>query len=131
MSEDSHKSPSPWSSELDRFLAYALASYLLSFPELNEAVDASHAGQGDPNAVDRLCEHLISNRTLTKWQCDKLRNGQYKGFFFERYKFLEPDPSHAAYHFIAEDVESHRRVKLFAKPNASLPGGVEYRVVEE
>ncbi len=123
-------SPHPWSSELDRFLAYALASYLLSSAELTSSVDASNASQDDPDAVQRLCEHLMSNGTLTKWQCDKLRNNQYKGFFLGQYKFLEPDVGKAAYHFFAEDCKSRRRVKLFAKPNAASPGGIEYRVIE-
>jgi len=66
MSESPRKSPNPWSSELDRFLAYALASYLLDLQELNAAADASHAGHDDLDAVDRLCEHLTSNGILTR-----------------------------------------------------------------
>ena len=38
--------------------------------------------------VDDLTKHLISSGVLTRWHCDKLLAGKYKGFFLGKYKLL-------------------------------------------
>jgi serine/threonine-protein kinase len=38
--------------------------------------------------VDDLTSHLISSGVLTRWHCDKLLAGKYKGFFLGKYKLL-------------------------------------------
>jgi len=119
-----------WSTPLDRFLALALASGLLSSGQLLAAVEAAGAKHGEPDGVERLGDYLVASGFLTRWQCDKLRSGQYKGFFLGQYKFVDVDPDLEAYHYLAEDLESHRRLKLLVKPNPAFPDGLEYREIE-
>lgn len=38
--------------------------------------------------VDDLTRHLISSGVVTRWHCEKLLAGKYKGFFLGRYKLL-------------------------------------------
>jgi tRNA A-37 threonylcarbamoyl transferase component Bud32 len=42
-----------------------------------------------PEEVEPLVDFLIRRRLLTRWQCDKLVTGKYKGFFLGKYKLLE------------------------------------------
>jgi eukaryotic-like serine/threonine-protein kinase len=45
-----------------------------------------------PAEVDdggRLADYLVDCGLLTRWQCDKLATGKYKGFFLGKYKLLQ------------------------------------------
>ena len=38
--------------------------------------------------LDQLTQHLVSQGLITKWHCEKLLVGKYKGFFLGKYKLL-------------------------------------------
>lgn len=111
-------------------MAFALASGLIDSHELAAAVEASGVQHREPDAVAQFAEYLVANGTLTGWQCDKISNGQYKGFFLGQFRILEVDPESEAYHYFAEDLQSGKRVRLLVKPNRSYPDGLEYGVIE-
>ena len=54
----------------------------------NALQELSKRANGKPIQVDDLTAHLIRAGLLTKWHCDKLLAGKYKGFFLGKYKLL-------------------------------------------
>ena len=82
----------PWSSEIDRFLALLLASKLFKNVEsLNDAWNLflQERNNSEEPTVVSFCDHLISTNQLTSWQCKMLKNGQYKGFYFDDFKLID------------------------------------------
>jgi eukaryotic-like serine/threonine-protein kinase len=120
---EGHETSNPWSSDRDRFLAIVLASQLLDQREIVAAVD----GLSNASDVAQLAEHLVAQGALTKWQCNKLRNGQYKGFFLGKFKLFD---CVSASYYLAEECQTKRKVRLLLMPNPKWPGGIEYRIVE-
>ena len=41
------------------------------------------------NSITGFTKFLIAHEVLTCWQCAKLRNGQYKGFFMDSFRILD------------------------------------------
>jgi eukaryotic-like serine/threonine-protein kinase len=131
-------SSSPWSTPIDRFLALTLASGLLRTDDLQNALDdfgrdATVSADND-DALVTFCDYVIAHDILTQWQCDKLRNGQYKGFFLDGFKILDYTGTGESYStFLAEDSATKRHVALIITPPALSPfkdGRIDYRVVE-
>ena len=118
------RSSSPWSSDREKFLALLVASHLFDLRELEAAIEGQQASD-----LNQLCEHLVSREMLTQWQCNKLRNGQYKGFFLGGFKLLDQVSEEGSL-YLAEDCSTHRTVRLAVQPNAEEPGGLSYRIVE-
>ena len=77
-------------------------------------------------------KYLVANGIVTCWQCAKLRNGQYQGFFLDGYRILDSigaDPGCSR--FLAEDSRSAQCVVLCVKPPSVAPlknGHPEYWV---
>jgi eukaryotic-like serine/threonine-protein kinase len=71
--------------DADAFLKHVAMSGLVSDVELHDAVADFRAAAKSANALEDLCERLISKGLLTSWQCDKLRMGKWKGFFLDGY----------------------------------------------
>ncbi|MGE0755672.1 MAG: serine/threonine protein kinase, partial [Pirellulaceae bacterium] len=46
-------------------------------------------GEEFPTDVDAVAEFLIQQKLITRWQCDKLFDGKYKGFLLGKYKLLD------------------------------------------
>jgi eukaryotic-like serine/threonine-protein kinase len=116
----------PWSTEIDKFLALVLASRLINIKGLKEACKELGHKDGAQWSVDELaplCERLVSSNRLTLWQCKKLLNGQYKGFFVDDYKLLDyigSEETDKIYH--AEDRITKHRVRLRITPPVFVPG---------
>jgi len=51
--------------------------------------ELSQQAAGETVAVSRLSEHLVESGLITKWHCEKLMQGKYKGFFLGKYKLLK------------------------------------------
>jgi hypothetical protein len=108
----------PWSTDVDEFLAHLLASGLLDRSAIEEACSGFDVAQG----LDALCSYLIAHGTLSEWQCGKLRNGQFKGFFLDNYRFvgrLSVDETGSTY--LADDLSSGKRVALTITPPSVVP----------
>ena len=57
--------------------------------------------------------HLVENNVLTRWQCERLLEGRYKGFFMDAFKLLRHighEGSCSTY--AAENVQTKHRVVL-------------------
>jgi serine/threonine-protein kinase len=73
------------------FLELVTKSGLVDDEQLSPMVAAyreTHQGEL-PDDADQLAQYLIQRGLLTRWQCDKLSTGKYKGFFLGKYKLLE------------------------------------------
>ena len=77
---------------LEPFLSAVRASHLIDDIRLRESV-RQFAQKSMPNADDskRLTafqDFLVANEYLTRWQCEKLAKGKFKGFFLDNYVLL-------------------------------------------
>jgi serine/threonine-protein kinase len=73
---------------LDKFLELVQKSGLASSTETVAWRAEFPFTLTDEFAVEELCLQLIGKGVLTTWQCDKLRQGKWKGFFLDGYCFL-------------------------------------------
>ena len=115
--------------EFDAFLAHLLASGLIGHEELLDALKSFHVRR-DASDVPRLGDQLVATNLLTRWQCDKLRDGRYKGFYLNKFIILD-SVSPADAHYLAKERDSHRRVVLSIRRNPTWPEETEYHVVRE
>ena len=117
--------------DADKFLKVLLASGLLNADEVRHACAGLNLDSADEDALELLCSHLVCHGWLTKWQCDKLRDGKYKGFFHEDYKLighLGVDGNTNTY--LAEKVRSGQWVGLRVTPLSAGGGAIQYEVVD-
>ena len=69
--------------------------------------------------TDLLCDALIETGLVTRWQCERLRDGRYKGFFLKKYKLLDHvGTGGMSTVYLAEHVLMRRQVaiKVLPKP---------------
>ena len=76
------------STGIDKFMTLALASGLVHFSQLRDACADFDTNRTDDKTVDELCNLLVNLGLITRWQCDKLRQGKFKGFFLDGYLLL-------------------------------------------
>jgi serine/threonine-protein kinase len=50
--------------------------------------ELSRQAAGDTVALKQLTNHLVDSGLVTKWHCEKLMLGKYKGFFLGKFKLL-------------------------------------------
>jgi hypothetical protein len=85
-----------------------------------------------PDTITAFCSYLVGAGHLTTWQCAKLRQGQWKGFYlggFELLDLLSIDKEFS--YFLARDIRDDAIVRLAITPPARAKGHrIEYRVVE-
>jgi len=73
-----------------KFLEYVKRSKLATDQQLAESLhrlESEHGGKL-PEDADLVASHLIEQGLLTRWHCDKLMDGKYKGFFLGKYRLL-------------------------------------------
>jgi hypothetical protein len=117
---------------IGRFLELLLRSNLCSEQEIKEATrrfDNEQKGSlSDDTALDKLCNFLIAEKALTRWQCDKLRMSKWKGFYLGNYKLLEPiDNEQYPMCYKAKDTDRGNIVRLILEGSNS-EGDIKYRV---
>jgi len=120
-------------SEFNRFVANLSNSGLIAETELAEVVhlheDPSPLNGRYPVRLTNLTSDLVARGSLTCWQCTKLHDGRWKGFFLGEYKLLDalgPDESNSFY--LAEHPATLRRVILQVTPVHGNPPP-SYKVV--
>jgi eukaryotic-like serine/threonine-protein kinase len=78
--------------EIEHF-APLLVKSGLSSPHESEALIESFRSEsrksGKAETVEALCEFLIATGLFTEWQCGKLLQGKYKGFYLDNFLMLE------------------------------------------
>ena len=126
-----------WSFEVDKFLSLILKSGLVELEDLNAACKdflTESSAIGHKQTFDSLCEFLISTNRITQWQCDRLKEGRWKGFFLDQYKLLNIIESDELYsYYLAEEVSTKHRVRLQIAPKYRTPpkDGKPFYAVEE
>ncbi len=70
-----------------------------------------------PRDLEAVIHHLTRDGVLTQWQCAKLREGKYRGFFLGKYKLLGLLGSGGmSLVYLAEHTKMHRRVAIKVLP---------------
>jgi hypothetical protein len=78
---------------LEPFVSLIRASHLIDDAQLNQCLTEFIQQYSDNDhhfaKLDVFKEFLISRSLLTRWQCDKLSAGKYKGFYLEDFVLLD------------------------------------------
>jgi hypothetical protein len=101
----------------DSFVEAAVKSGLVSRQQMAEAIAAVQvelpSSSADEVRLGRLIQLTIERQLLTAWQCEKLREHKYKGFFQDHYKLLNWIVSgRALTRYVAEDTRTGAIVEL-------------------
>jgi hypothetical protein len=115
------------------FVELAKASGLLSDGDVQALIAKTrelHTAPGaDSEKVGRLVDFAVEDGLLTGWQCSKLTEGRFKGFFLGRYKLLNRLPgTQSSTKYLAVNTESQERVEILVTP---IQGHVHYAVMRE
>src|SRR5215208_1128819 len=124
---------------IDEFAELLARSGILTNQEANEWLalfrDEHPAASDASNAIDEFCSFLIAGERVTEWQCEKLKSGRWKGFYFEdHYLLLEQigkggdEPSSYYSSYKARDSRTNNLACLVIRPILYTSGRVEYRV---
>jgi serine/threonine-protein kinase len=75
---------------VDKFTELVRRSQLVEEDQLQHALQSyeQEHGGSSPEDAGLLAEHLIAAGLLTRWHCDKLLDGKYKGFLLGKYRLL-------------------------------------------
>ena len=125
----------PLSMDVRKFHGMVIASRLCAAGQISDAFNEFLEGIRAPSSkgsdVVAFCDYLVWQKILTRWQCGKLLEGRFEGFFLDHYKLLERVKARARHPlFAAEDVNTAEKVLLAIIPNRlSKSGHVEYSVV--
>jgi hypothetical protein len=83
-----------------------------------------------PDTITAWCTFLTATGSLTPWQCERLRNGQWKGFVLDDYLLLDRlgfDESHSFY--FARERSTNAWVRLsICVPRPGGSSGLEFTV---
>ncbi|MGD9635140.1 MAG: hypothetical protein AB7G28_12590 [Pirellulales bacterium] len=122
----------PMASQIDLFLELLLRSKLAVPTKLVEWCADFPVARRDTSALDDLCTHLVNRGALTRWQCDKLRVGKFRGFFQDGYCLqdqIEKDEVSTTY--LCRHVDTGRHVAMKVKVLESTESGrIEYDIVD-
>ena len=124
--------------EIDRFCTLIAASGLMAAGDI-AGVRKDFAASLPYAAADRVglaafCQFLIECGALTAWQCGKLQEGRYKGFFIDRLKLLSVvGYSDMEMICLAENTPAKCRVHVHVLPAAwrGPPPSNDYRTFGE
>jgi len=84
-----------------------------------------------PDTITPFCTFIVEIGDLTVWQCQKLRNGQWKGFFdikgFEMIDGIGWDGQFGFY--LARDLQDGSFVRIVVDPSSwSQEHGIQFRI---
>jgi len=104
---------------IDTFLDLVRRSGLIDEDQLQALLAdlEQRAGTDTLNDPQAVAQCLVSSELLTSWQCQKLREGRYKGFFLGKYKLLDHlGTGGMSSVFLAEHVLMQRHVAIKVLP---------------
>jgi len=105
------------------FLELVRRSRLVEDEPLDRAVDVCRQPQNGklPEDASEIAQSLIQSGILTRWQCDKLLDKKYKGFFLGKYKLLgHLGTGGMSSVYLAEHVLMQRRVAIKVLPKSRV-----------
>jgi hypothetical protein len=84
---------------------------------------------GQLDTVDSASSFLLVARQLTPWQCEKLRCGQWKGFFLEQYVIVDLiESNETCRYYLARQVKMGNYVRIAVKRRSQNGEGSWYRI---
>jgi len=113
--------------DVSAFSELLLASGLLNTSVLRSLTNDFHAHIAcrklSDTSLKTFISYLAASGFLTCWQCAKLREGRYKGFFLDDYKLLDClGPDDKVTRFLALHGLNGQRVVLAVTPRAIAAG---------
>jgi len=84
---------------------------------------------GLTESLQDVCNFLVGNGTITEWQCDKLKQGKWRGFQLDDYLLLEQvGKGELDCSYRSRDIRDGSIVRLVITPTRLTGGKIEYRV---
>ena len=122
---------------IDEFREILVRSQLVTVEEMDRLSVVYHNGYLAssmlPHSITAFCTFLITKGVISPWQCAKLRDGRWKGFFADSYRILDHLECDGNYsYYLARENETGVCVRLRITPPSRTQGsGIEYRVDRE
>jgi serine/threonine-protein kinase len=109
----------------DKFVDLVRKSGLVEEDRLNSVLsEISHRSTdsaGGEGESDPLAEALVERKLLTRWQCDRLKEGRHKGFILGKYKLLGLlGTGGMSSVYLAEHMLMQRRVAIKVLPRSRV-----------
>jgi hypothetical protein len=117
--------------DIEEFTTLLVRSGLSGEPETRDLI-AGHESQcreyGTPETAESFCDFLVATNLFTRWQCEKLLNGKWKGFYLDNYLILDRDAKDSERtYYKARDTRTGKLVRMSVRPTETYPG-IEYQV---
>jgi len=132
--QDTRKDGKRLIDDIDEFLRLVVASYLVQQRHVDRLIEQfrndSKLNSWYGNTITGVTAFFVSRGVLTCWQVDKLRSGQYKGFFeLDGYCLLDClRHLENGSRYLTRRKEDMAAAIIDVWPGA--PGKIEHRVVE-
>jgi hypothetical protein len=111
--------------DIDRFLTFLVDSQLFGTPEAEQVASLFRdecAKAGAPVSAEEFGEFLIATDRITRWQCEKLLDGKWKGFYLDNYLILEQiGVDFARSYYKARNARDGQLVRLNITPSQEPP----------
>ena len=117
---------------IDKFLELLQRSGLATSSEIVAGCADFPISRKDGQGIDELCRHLVGKRVLTTWQCEKLRQGKWKGFFLDGYcllRHLGKDETSAIY--LCREVTTGKYMAMRVTPPTHAQDGQFHYELQE
>jgi hypothetical protein len=110
---------------IQQFAALWINSMLCAHEEVEDAVSVfenERSTQRMPERLNAFCGFLVSTNRITKWQCEKLLMGKWKGFYLDHYVLLEQiDKDYESTYYKAKNTKEGQVVRIAVTPSQQPP----------
>lgn len=92
-----------------RFLECLIKSGLVGLKDLCSV----YAELGTAPNLEQLCSFLLDSKLLTRWQCNRLQEGKFKGYYMDHYCLLSRRRNEGTVnYYLALDLVSKKQVEM-------------------